>query len=190
MMGWRFKGLYTVATRRACRWLTDDELVAGRWAHIAPSDAPDASLPRVGLLVLHGFGPPSRAVGVPWDAFRPPGEEPGPTLPPELSPGFRPPAPMVAWMLGFVRETGLPIALYQCEMSGGLDDESALICDADGVTLTMRGDRGSRRWHAAGGWERSRRDPLQTMLRALWAHPVGRSEERRVGKECRSGGSP
>ncbi|GAA0914397.1 hypothetical protein [Virgisporangium aurantiacum] len=33
-------------------------------------------------------------------------------------------------------------------MSDGLADESALIYDADGVTLTTRGDRGTRRWNA------------------------------------------
>ncbi|GIJ50351.1 hypothetical protein Val02_72370 [Virgisporangium aliadipatigenens] len=172
-VGWHFKGVYTVGARVARQWFTRDDLVRGTWAHIAPADAPDALLPRVGLLVVHGFGPSLYRNEVPWDAFAPrdPPREP-PCLPADLYAFHRPPSALVGWMMEFTRDTGLPIALYQCEMSGGIDVETALVCDADGITLTVRGPRRFRQWRD-GHWERARRDPLQTMLRALWARPDG-----------------
>ncbi|WP_326999861.1 ankyrin repeat domain-containing protein [Dactylosporangium sp. NBC_01737] len=175
-MGWRFRGLYTVATAAARRRLTRDEIVAGTWAHITPADAPGASLPRAGLLVVHGFGPPSSHAHAPWDAFWPrtwltPLPSPAGLLD-LLDQEHRPPAQLIGWMHGFAHDTGLPIALYQCEMSGGLDLEIALVADPGGDTLTMREDRGTRQWRD-GHRERARHDPLQTMLRALWARPDG-----------------
>jgi ankyrin repeat protein len=172
-VGWHFKGVYTVGTWRARQWLTRDDLVRGTWAHIAPADAPDALLPRVGLLVVHGFGVSFYRGETPWDAFAPRRPQPEPPhLPPDLYTLHRPPAALVGWMAGLTRDTGVPVALYQCEMSGGIDAESALVCDADEVTLTVRGPRGFRQWRD-GRWERARTDPLQTMLRALWARPDG-----------------
>jgi ankyrin repeat protein len=172
-MGWRFRGLYTVATAAARHRLSRDELVAGTWAHLTPADAPAAALPRAGLLVVHGFGPPSSHAHAPWDAFWPRTWLTGPfDLLEHFDQEHRPPAQLVAWMRGFAADTGLPVALYQCEMSGGLDLEIALVTDPDGDTLTMREDGGTRQW-CDGRWGRARHDPLQTMLRALWARPDG-----------------
>ncbi len=171
-MGWRHRGLYTVATPYARRRLTRDEVVAGTWAHIAPRDAPDARLPREGLLVVHGFGPPWSHPHAPWDAFWPRTWLTGDTVSGLLDESHRPPAQLTAWMREFATGTGQPIALYQCEMSGGLDLEIALVCDPGGDTLTLREDRGTRQWHD-GHWTRARHDPLQSMLRALRARPSG-----------------
>jgi hypothetical protein len=181
-MGWRHRGLYTVATRHARGRLTRDEVVAGTWAHLTRRDAPEADLPGDGLLVVHGFGPASSHAHAPWDAFWPrtwlTGFDALPTGFDALLGCFdhahRPPAQLVAWMREFGSRTGQPIALYQYDMSGGLDLETALICDPDGDTLTVREDRGTRQWRS-GAWGRARHDPLQTMLRALRARPAGSS---------------
>jgi hypothetical protein len=169
-MGWRFRGLYTVATPHARRVLARDEVVAGTWAHLTPGDAPAAHLPRPGLLVVHGLRD--------WDAFWPRHRLAVPAALLELfDDTHRPPAQLLAWMHEFTAATALPIALYQCEMSGGLDLEIAFVTGPDGDTFTARSPtsppfHGTREWHG-GRWGRARTDPLQSMLRALGARPDG-----------------
>lgn len=181
IMGWRFKGVYTVGSVNARRWLANDEVVRGSYHQIAPDDAPRARLPPDGLVVVHGFGPPTTydredlPRRMPWDVFLPENaeglDEAAGALA-LLDIRFRPPSAMVGWMRGLARAAGAPAVLYQCEMSGGPPDhESALLVGQQAIALVQCWDE----WGCRAVWPTDLKatDPLQFLLQWLGADPTG-----------------